>query len=128
MPSYSPSLYQCSFFVVAAAAAAAVAYHSILSEFVRVLFVILSLNRSVDIAARLWAGQLRDRGLIPGRCRDFPLHDIHTGSGAHPLSYTIGTGALSLGVKLTIHLQLVPKLRMVELYLHSLICLHGMVL
>jgi hypothetical protein len=31
------------------------------------------------------------------------------------------------GVKLTIHLGLVPRSRMMELYLHSPICLHGMV-
>jgi hypothetical protein len=125
MPSYSPSLYQCVFFGVVAAAD----YHSILSEFVRVLFVVLILNRSIGIAARLWAGQPKDRGLIPGRCKYFPpLHDIHTGSGAHPVSCTIGTraracppsctictGALSLRVKLTIHLHLVP------IYLHAMV-------
>jgi hypothetical protein len=32
------------------------------------------------------------------------------------------------GVKLTTHLHLVPRLRMVELYLHSPIRLYGMVL
>jgi hypothetical protein len=31
-------------------------------------------------------------------------------------------------VKLTIHLHLVPKSRMVELYLHSSICFYGIVL
>jgi hypothetical protein len=31
-------------------------------------------------------------------------------------------------VKLTTHLHLVPRLRMVELYLHSLIRLHGVML
>jgi hypothetical protein len=32
-------------------------------------------------------------GSIPGRARDFSLlHNIQTGSGAHPASYTIGTG------------------------------------
>jgi hypothetical protein len=34
----------------------------------------------------------------------------------------------SRGVKLTTHLHLVPKSRMVELYFHSPICLHGIVL
>jgi hypothetical protein len=32
------------------------------------------------------------------------------------------------GVRLTTHLHLVPRSRLVELYLHSLICLHGVVL
>jgi hypothetical protein len=36
--------------------------------------------------------------------------------------------ALSPGVKLTIHLHLVPRSRMVGLYLHCPICLHAIVL
>jgi hypothetical protein len=32
------------------------------------------------------------------------------------------------GEKLTTHLHLVPRPRKVELYFHSLICLHGIVL
>jgi hypothetical protein len=34
-------------------------------------------------------------------------------------------GQRGLGVKLATHLYLLPMSRMVELYLHSLICLHG---
>jgi hypothetical protein len=37
-------------------------------------------------------------------------------------------GLFPLGLKLTTHLHLVPRSRMVELYLHSLICFHGIVL
>jgi hypothetical protein len=54
---------------------------------------------------------------------------MFTGSAAHTTSYPVDTGAVSLGVKsrcvkLTIHLHLVPRSRMVEVYLH----LHGIVL
>jgi hypothetical protein len=31
--------------------------------------------------------------------QEFSLHVIHTGSGVHPTSYSMGTGALSLAVK-----------------------------
>jgi hypothetical protein len=37
-------------------------------------------------------------------------------------------GVRSLGIKLTTYLHLVPRSRKVELYLHSPICLHGIVL
>jgi hypothetical protein len=37
-------------------------------------------------------------------------------------------GALPPGIKLTTHLYLVLRLRMVELYLHSPICIQGVVL
>jgi hypothetical protein len=30
----------------------------------------------------------------------FLMHSVQTGSGAHPASYPMGTGAISLGVKL----------------------------
>jgi hypothetical protein len=55
---------------------------------------------------------------------------------AHPTSYTMiqwVPGALCLrgwsgrGTKLTTHLHLVPVARMAELYLHSLLLLHGVV-
>jgi hypothetical protein len=47
----------------------------------------------------------------------FLHHRVHTGSGAHPASYPIGTRAISLrvkrrGVKLTTHLHLVLRSRM----------------
>jgi hypothetical protein len=46
---------------------------------------------------------LDDRGSkvrFPARAGNFSLHHrVQTGSGAHPVSYPMGTGALSLGVK-----------------------------
>jgi hypothetical protein len=39
-------------------------------------------------------------------------HHIQNGSGAHLASYPMGTRALSLGVKLTTHLHLVPRSRL----------------
>jgi hypothetical protein len=71
---------------------------------------------------------------VPGRGRDFSLlYKIQTGSETQSVSYTVGPVGCFLGVKrqgltLTIHLHLVPKLRMMEIYLHSTICLHGVVL
>jgi len=36
--------------------------------------------------------RLEDRGSIPGKDRDFCLrYRVQTGSGAHPLSYSIGS-------------------------------------
>jgi hypothetical protein len=66
--------------------------------------------------------------------KDFSLlHNLQTGSDAHPASYTVGTGASfpegysSRSEKPTTHLHLVLRLRMVTLYLHTPICLHGLV-
>jgi hypothetical protein len=57
--------------------------------------------------------------LIICAVQDFSLpHSVQTGSGAHPISYPMGEADL----------HLVPRSRMVELYLHSPICLHGIVL
>jgi hypothetical protein len=70
------------------------------------------------------------RGLIPGRGkRCSVVYSLQTGSGAHPASYPMGTGGRfpRRGVKLTTHLHLVPRSRMLELYLHFLICLPGVV-
>jgi hypothetical protein len=58
-----------------------------------------------------------------------PLHVVQTGSGSHSASYPVGTGGSFPGVKLAIHLQLAPRSRIyVDVYLHSSICLHGVVL
>jgi hypothetical protein len=72
---------------------------------------------------------------FPGGGRDFCLlHSVQTGSGAHPASCTMGMGSFFLrgkaagDVKVTSHLHLVPKSRMVELYPHFPIQLHGVVL
>jgi hypothetical protein len=62
------------------------------------------------------------------------LHSVQTSSRAYPTSNPMWvSGALLLevnsqGMKLITHLHLVPRLRMVELYFHSPICLHGIVL
>jgi hypothetical protein len=59
-------------------------------------FVLISGGRdsSVGIATRLWAGRPRNRGSIPRQGQETFLHNVQTGSGAHPASYTMGTGAL----------------------------------
>jgi hypothetical protein len=54
-------------------------------------------------------------------------------AASRPASYPKVPGAISLGVKrlgheADTHLQLVPRSRMVELYLHFRACLHGIVL
>jgi hypothetical protein len=57
---------------------------------------------------------------------------LQAGSGAHPASYPVGTGGSSPGIKQlrheTTYLHLVLRSRMVELFFHSPIHLHGMVL
>jgi hypothetical protein len=67
-------------------------------------------------------------GSIPGRGKIFFLHRVQTGSGAHPASYGIGGRESSRGVKLTLHLHLVPRSILVEIYRRSPILLHGAVL
>jgi hypothetical protein len=71
----------------------------------------------------------------PVRAREFSLlNNVQTGSGAHPDSYQADTGDCYSGgkeagdVKLTTHLHLVPKSKMMELCVHSPIRLHGLVL
>lgn len=62
---------------------------------------------------------------FPTGAGDFSsLRSVHIGSGAHPASYITDTGHCSRGegdrvVKLTIHINLMPRLGMVELYLDS---------
>jgi hypothetical protein len=64
----------------------------------------------------------------------FLLHIVQTVSEAHPASYPMGYlglfpwGQSGRGVKLSTHLHLVPRSRMVELNLHSPIYLHSIVL
>jgi hypothetical protein len=68
--------------------------------------------------------------LFAAGARDFSLlHNVHTDRGAHSASYTMGTGCCFQGVKRPGREadHLVPRLRMMELYLHSPICLHGIV-
>jgi hypothetical protein len=77
---------------------------------------------------------LEGRGSIPGSGKKFVLHSIQTGYGARLASCLKGYRELfprrysGRVVQLTTHLYLVPMSRMVELYLHSPACLHGVVL
>jgi hypothetical protein len=63
---------------------------------------------------------LDDQGVrvrVPVESRISPLHVVRTGSGVHPTFYPMGTGGSfpggqsGRGVKLTTHLQLVPRSR-----------------
>jgi hypothetical protein len=67
---------------------------------------------------------LDGRGLIPVRGRNLSLlHAVQTVSGVHPTSYPMGTAGSSTEFKRPAseadHSHLVPRSRMVELYLHS---------
>jgi hypothetical protein len=59
------------------------------------------------------------------------IHSVQIGTGAHKISYALGTGGSFSGgqnsrvVKLTTHLHLVLKSGMLELHLHSPISFHG---
>lgn len=80
----------------------------------RLIYLLLPLLlRSLDsvfgMVARLWAGQLRNRGLIPCWGKGiFILSYIQTSCGTHPISCSM----IAIGVKLTIHLYPLPRLRM----------------
>jgi hypothetical protein len=73
-------------------------------------------DSSVGIATRLRTG--RSGGWIPLKARDFCLlHNVHTGSEAHPVTCSLGTkvlcrGVQRPGVRLTTRLHLAPGLRM----------------
>jgi hypothetical protein len=71
---------------------------------------------------------LHGRGSIPGMGKmyfSFPQHPHQL--WGHYVMDTVGSFP-GRGVKLTSHLHLVPRSGMVELYLHSPICLDGAVL
>jgi hypothetical protein len=93
-------------------------------------------NGKAEIAQLLY-GQPRGWKIgvrFPAGASDFThLHIVQTGTGAHPASYIMSTrgsfpGGKRPDVKLTTHLHLVPRSKTVELYLHSLIRLHGVML
>jgi hypothetical protein len=54
------------------------------------------------------------------------LLNFQTRSTLSPVQWI--SGAVFLGVKLTTHLHLVRRSRMVELYLHCPVCIHGAML
>jgi hypothetical protein len=81
-------------------------------------------------SARVAKGYVLDgRGSFLDKARYFSLQ---TGSEVHPVSYPIDTGGSFSVVKEpgreADHHHLVPRLRTVELYLHSPVRLHGVVL
>jgi hypothetical protein len=76
-------------------------------------------NSSVGVATRLWAG--RPSYILSKVEGFFSYRDL-------PLSYPMDPGGNAGGVKLTTHLCLMLRLRMVELYLHSPIYLPSVVL
>jgi hypothetical protein len=71
-------------------------------------------------------------GYIPKQENVFFSHSVQAGSEAHPASYPMPLGLLPrkynsvLTLKLTIHLYLVSRSGMMELYLHSSIRLYGL--
>jgi hypothetical protein len=76
---------------------------------------------------------LDSRGSSPGRGNIFLIHSVQTVSGAHPVSYPTVPGFFARrysgrGVKLTTHLHLLPRSRIMKLYLHAPILFHGIVL
>jgi hypothetical protein len=68
-------------------------------------------------------------GSNPGKDKRFSVfHSVDSCSGSHPASYPMGIGVKRLG-RATDHLpRLVPRPRMVDLYTHFSIRLHGVVL
>jgi hypothetical protein len=84
-------------------------------------------DSSVGIAM---AYGLDGRGSIPSRARFFSAPQ-RLGPTQAPIQWVPGAlprGWSGRGVKLTSHVHLVPRSRMVELCLHSPICFHGIVL
>jgi hypothetical protein len=79
-----------------------------------------SMRRSPDsLVAIATSYGLDDSGVrIPGEARDFLFSKtVQTVYEAHPVSQTVGSGVIcrgriGLGVRLTTHLHLVPRLRM----------------
>jgi hypothetical protein len=73
-----------------------------------------SRDNAFGIATRLRIGQRGNRGSIPVGARVASLlHSVDTGTGIHPVSYTV---IISTGMKVreAYHLHLVPGLWMVK--------------
>jgi hypothetical protein len=71
-----------------------------------------SRDSSVGIALGYGLDDRGSRVRFPAGDGNFSLHHrVQTSSGAHPASYPVGTGAVSLRVKLTTPLHLVPRSR-----------------
>jgi hypothetical protein len=87
------------------------------------VFHVGELGSSVSIVSRYGLDDRRLRFDPWHRRKDFPsILCVQTGSGAHPASYSVGTGILSprvkcgRGVTLTTHPHLVPRSRMSRSY------------
>jgi hypothetical protein len=93
--------------------------------------IVVNEGGSQDSSVSIVTGYgLNGLGLIPSNARFFSSPCVQSSSGAHPASCTMGTrGSFPkgkvMGLKLTSHLNPVSRSRMVELYLHSPMCLHG---
>jgi hypothetical protein len=95
--------------------------------------IIRSRDSSVDISTRLRTGRPRNRGFIPARGKKLSPQRPDRTWGPHLLICTgyrglFPWGLSGWGVKLTTHLHLVPRLRMVSTFFHSLIRLYGVML
>jgi hypothetical protein len=90
----------------------------------------MSQDSSFDIVTGY---RLDGLGLNPGRGKIFlfsTVSKLALGLIQPSIQWELGhflQGLSGQGVKLTTHLHLVPRSRMVELYFHSTICLHGLV-
>jgi hypothetical protein len=85
----------------------------------------VSMSRDISISIETGYG-LDDRGSIPGRAENFSLrYCVQTGSGAHPASHPVGTGAYFPGGKVAgewswrLTSSSAEVKGCVELYLHS---------
>jgi hypothetical protein len=89
-----------------------------------------TVHHMCNLRTRSWSmicyGAVEVHSLLMTGPRDFSvLHSAQTGPGTHPASSPMATGGR--GVKLTTHHHLEPRSRIVELYLHSPVRLHGVV-
>jgi hypothetical protein len=88
----------------------------------------MSWDSSVDIVT-LQAGRPRNRCLSPGRVKDFLNSSVSRPSlGSTKPATQSEPGVKRRSVKLSTHLEIVPRQENVELYIHSFIRLHGVVL
>jgi hypothetical protein len=103
------------------------------------LYPILGEREEQHLTAASSAGitvgyRLDGLGLIPSKGNGFSLQSIHIGSGATqpPVQWELGTlspgGRSGWSMKMTTHHHLMLMSRLMELHLHSNICLYGVVL
>jgi hypothetical protein len=95
---------------------------------------VMSRDSSVGIATVYGLADRRGGSSSPGRVKNFHFSIPSRpalGSTQPPIKWLSGAlsrGLSGRGVKLTTHLQLVPRARNVDLYIHSHIRLHGVML